>query len=216
MRSSGAGRRWPVLSPEWPKLNLGVPQFEVPAAYAELTHLPDCREMQALLNVEAKMHFARFISSAALLLLTFSFVAPVHAQNNKPITSGTFYEDRASASNTNSSLFTLTFAQSPTNKLLNITNVSCSATVSSDQTISLITLFVGTASGQNDLGRPYSIKGSATPETIGPYKFYSIVTNQIYYKMGFGRYPTIQIGTLSTNSYSTDASCVIVGNLTDN
>ncbi|MBR0686658.1 hypothetical protein JQ594_12080 [Bradyrhizobium manausense] len=161
------------------------------------------------------MHFARFILSATLLLLTFGFVSPVHSQNNKPIVSGTFYEDRASSFISGNTLV-LTFAQAPTNKFLNVTNVSCDVYVTNGQIINSMDLFVGTTPGQNDLGRIYSIKGSATSETLNTGKYYSIVTNQIYYKMGPGRYPSIEIGTVSNNLFSVSANCVIVGNLTDN
>jgi hypothetical protein len=44
------------------------------------------------------MLFSRFAqSAAALLLVTVGFAAPAHAQQNKQIISGTWYEDRASA-----------------------------------------------------------------------------------------------------------------------
>jgi len=136
------------------------------------------------------------------------------AQNNKQIISGNFYEDRAangSASNT----LVLTFTQTPTNQFLNVTDVSCAASVASAQVITGMTLFSGTTSGADDLGRPYSILGSAVPESSGAFSYYSIVTNQIYYKFGPGRYPAIEIDTASSGSTSILAS-VIVGNLTDN
>jgi hypothetical protein len=53
-------------------------------------------------------------------------------------------------------------------------------------------LVAGTTSGASDLGRFYEIKGSNTPETSGSFKFYSIVSNQIYYKFGPGRFPSIR------------------------
>jgi hypothetical protein len=137
------------------------------------------------------------------------------AQNNKQIISGNFYEDRAangSASNT----LVLTFTQTPTNQFLNVTDVSCAASVASAQVITGMTLFSGTTSGADDLGRPYSILGSAVPESSGAFSYYSIVTNQIYYKFGPGRYPAIEIDTASSGSTSILANCVIVGNLTDN
>jgi hypothetical protein len=162
------------------------------------------------------MLFPRFAqSAAALLLLTIGFAAPVHAQQNKQIISGTFYEDRA----TNSSsafIILLTFAQTPTNQFLNITNVSCSITVNSNQAILDVTLFAGTTSGAEDLGRLYSVKGSATPEAIGNSKYYSIVTNQVFYKFGPGRFPSIEIDTATTGTFAGNAQCTIVGNLTDN
>jgi hypothetical protein len=160
------------------------------------------------------MLFFRFAqSAAALLLLTVGFSAPAHAQNNKQIISGTFYEDRANGAA--NSILVLTFAQTPANQFLNVTNVSCSVTVASAQVITAMTLYAGTTSGANDLGRPYSIKGSAAPETINTSKYYSIVTNQVYFKFGPGRFPTIEIDTQSTGQISISADCVIVGNLTD-
>jgi hypothetical protein len=137
------------------------------------------------------------------------------AQDNKQIISGNFYEDRATYGSS-SNVLVLTFTQTPTNQFLNITNVSCAASVASAQAITGMTLFAGTTSGANDLGRPYSILGSATPESSGPFCYYSIVTNQIYYKFGPGRYPAIEIDTASSGSASILANCVIVGNLTDN
>jgi hypothetical protein len=79
-----------------------------------------------------------------------------------------------------------------------------------------MSLNAGTTPGANDLGRPYPLKGNTTPETLGSFKYYSIVTNHIYFKFGPGRYPSIEIDTQSTGSLFTDATCVIVGNLTDN
>jgi hypothetical protein len=159
------------------------------------------------------MLFSRF--AAALALLTIGFAAPVHAQNNKQVISGTWYEDRAAVSTSSSKTF-LAFAQTPTDQFLNITNVSCSAAVLSAQVISDMTLNAGTTPGANDLGRPYVIRGNAIPETTSTSKYYSIVQNGIFYKFGPGRYPTIEIDTLSTGSFSSDVQCVIVGNLTDN
>jgi hypothetical protein len=161
------------------------------------------------------VHFFRFILSATLALLTLGLSAPAHAQANKQIISGTFYEDRATANNSAGSL-TLTFTQTPTGQFLNVTNVSCAVTTSSNQIISAVTLNAGTTSGANDLGRPYSIEGSITPQILGNFKYSSIVTNQIYYKFGPARYPSIEIDTQSLSSFSISATCTIVGNLTDN
>jgi hypothetical protein len=86
--------------------------------------------------------------------------------------------------------------------------------MNSDQVISAVTLIAGTTSGANDLGRFYEIKGNLTPETTGGQKYYSMVQNGIFYKFGPGRFPTIVIDTPTTGSIT--ASCVIVGNLTDN
>jgi hypothetical protein len=163
------------------------------------------------------MLFSRFAqSAAALLLLTIGFAAPAHAQNNKQIISGTWYEDRAIAGNSSSDTLTLTFAQTPTNQFLNITNVACLVQVNSIQVVQGIELLAGTTTGANDLNRPYEIKGNVTPETSGGAKFYSIVTNQVFYKFGPGRFPSIEIVTGSTGAFSIAGNCVIVGNLTDN
>jgi hypothetical protein len=163
------------------------------------------------------MPFSRFAQSAAgLLLSTVGLAAPAHAQQNKPITSGTWYEDRGSAAGGNNSLFVVTFAQTPTNQFLNVTNVSCNISMQSSQVITNMNLNAGTTSGQNDIGRPYSILGNVTPQTIGAFKYYSIVTNQIFFKFGPGRFPSIEIDTQTTGSFSAFANCVIVGNLTAN
>jgi hypothetical protein len=125
--------------------------------------------------MEAEMLFSRLTqSAAALALLTIGFAAPAHAQNNKQIISGTWYEDRATG-NSSSDTLTLTFTQTPTNQFLNITNVSCFVQVNSTQIIELMELDAGTTSGAVDLGRFYEIKGSNTPEISGSTKFYSIV-----------------------------------------
>jgi hypothetical protein len=163
------------------------------------------------------MLFSRPIkSAAALVLLTVGFAAPAHAQNNKQIISGTWYEDRAASvgNNMNSQLF-LTFAQTPSNQFLNVTNVSCTVTVSASQVIIGMKLNAGTTSGANDLGRSYSVLGNVNSQTSGSFTFYSIVTNQVFYKFGPGRFPSIEIDTHTTGTLSSGANCVIVGNLTD-
>jgi hypothetical protein len=58
--------------------------------------------------------------------------------------------------------------------------------------------------------------GNVTPQTTSTAKSYSIVTNQVYYKFGPGRFPTIEIDTATTGATGAFANCVIVGNLTDN
>jgi hypothetical protein len=159
----------------------------------------------------------RFAQSAvASLLLTIGLAAPVHAQQNKQIISGTWYEDRATGTNNSTNILVLSFAQTPTNQFLNVTNVSCSISLSNVQGLLGMFLEVGTTSGNSDLGRSYSIRGNATFETVGGgEKFYSIVTNQVFFKMGPGRFPTIEIDTQSTGVFSSEATCVIVGNLSD-
>jgi hypothetical protein len=162
------------------------------------------------------MIFPRFAQSAvAFLLLTLGLAAPGHAQQNKQIISGTWYEDRA-FNNNSASVLTMTFTQTPSDQFLNVTNVSCSVEVAPAQAMSTINLVAGTISGNDDLGRPYPLKGNTTPEIAGPSKFYSIVTNQIYFKFGPGRFPSIVINTESSGTFLTSAACVIVGNLTDN
>jgi hypothetical protein len=162
------------------------------------------------------MLFSRFAqSAAAMLLLTIGIAAPAHAQNNKQIISGTWYEDRA-ASNNSVGTLTLTFTQTPTNQFLNVTNVACTVSVASAQTIAGIVLYAGTTSGAHDLDRDYAVMGNVTPQTVGGSKYYSVVQNGIFYKFGPGRFPSIEIDTGSTGTFSMNASCTIVGNLTDN
>jgi hypothetical protein len=163
------------------------------------------------------MLFSRFAKSAAtLFLLTVGFAAPVHAQQNKQIISGTWYEDQALAV-VGSNQMVLTFAETPTNQFLNITNVSCNVEVTSAQVMTAMSLYSGSTSGSADTGRIYEIKGGGTPETIGTLKFYSIVTNQIFYKFGPGRFPSIEMDTTTTGGTPLISTrCVIVGNLTDN
>jgi hypothetical protein len=163
------------------------------------------------------MFFSRFAqSAAALVLLTTGFAAPVQAQNNKQIISGTWYEDRASITSFVTDSPVLMFTQTPSDKFLNITNVSCFVTVSSNAAAASISLNAGTTPGSFDIGRPYEIKGGVTPETLGSEKFYSIVTNQVFYKFGPGRFPSIEISIAATGTPQSEASCTIVGNLTDN
>jgi hypothetical protein len=168
--------------------------------------------------MEATMLFSRFVKSAtALALLTIGFAAPVQAQQNKQVISGTWYEDRAQANNTGSSELMLTFAQTPTNQFLNITNIACNVTLNSVQVIIVMELLAGTTSGGFDLGRTYEIKGNVTPETAIGLKYYSIVQNGIFYKFGPGRFPSIEIQTAASSGSSViSANCTIVGNLTDN
>jgi len=162
------------------------------------------------------MLFSRLAqSAAALALLTIGFAAPAHAQQNKQIVSGTWYEDRASGEIGTADL-TLTFAQTPTDQFLNITNVSCNVNVKSTQVLDEVYLQAGTTLGQADIGRPYEIKGNVTPETSNGFKFYSIVQNGIFYKFGPGRFPSILFDAMSTGASNIQANCTIVGNLTDN
>jgi hypothetical protein len=161
------------------------------------------------------MLFARFARSAAvLLLLTIGFAAPVHAQQNKQVISGTWYEDRAQFGFTTNGVIFLSFAQTPSDKFLNVTNVSCFVNAAPAQTIAGIFLNAGTTSGATDIIRPFSLRGGITLETTSDTKYYGILANQIFYKYGPGRFPVIEIDLQSTGSSL--AQCVIVGNLTDN
>jgi hypothetical protein len=103
--------------------------------------------------LEATMLFSRFTQSAVVIaLLTVGLAAPAHAQNNKQIISGTWYEDRAFlASNSTSGSFTLNFAQTPTNQFLNVTNVSCDIQMTSNQILGHMDLSGGTTSGATTL-----------------------------------------------------------------
>jgi hypothetical protein len=102
-------------------------------------------------------------------------------------------------------------------QFLNVTNVSCAVSVNTAQIIASTILFAGTTSGANDLQRNYNIRGSAIPETNTSGKFYSIVQNGIFFKIGARRFPSIFIDAPpSSGSASVGANCVIVGNLTDN
>ncbi|MBR0836816.1 hypothetical protein JQ612_26795 [Bradyrhizobium manausense] len=162
------------------------------------------------------MHFS--VKSAAVsLFLMIGFALPVHAQNNKPIRSGDWYEDRASFSSTGGSSMSLNFSQSPTDKFLNVTHVTCYIQTLTSQVLQDVELYVGTTSGSGDLLRPMFIRGTMSPE-IGQRKHYGINTDAVYFKMGPGRYPSIYINTDSATSglFSISANCTIVGNLTDN
>ena len=165
------------------------------------------------------MHFARFAKTAALLLSSIGFALPAHAQNNKQIISGTFYEDRASANAGSNLEIVLQFTKTPADKHLNITNVSCDISVPLSGFVTILKLRAGSTPGSNDLGRDYSLLGALTSQTVvASTRFNGVVTNQVFFKLGPGRYPSIFMNpNLSTGSgvAGTTANCVIVGNLTD-
>lgn len=160
------------------------------------------------------MRFANYARcAAALLLFALAFAGPARAQNNKPISSGTWYEDRASVSN--SSYYAApAFAQIPADKFLDITHVTCTIRVESGQNLTTVYLYAGSTSGSADLGRPMSIRGNTTFEAANSGKYYSLVTDQILYKFGPGRYPSIFVQADSGGQIFVD--CVIVGELKDN
>ena len=162
------------------------------------------------------MRFAKY--AAALVLFVLVFAAPTYAQNNKPIISGTWYEDRAASQIQGSSGIVLTFAQTPANKFLDITHVTCSILTQPTQFLAFVTLNAGSTSGANDLGRPMSIRGNAASEASTSIRYYSLVNDQIIYKLGPGRYPSILIGTALNGggSPTLTVDCVIVGELKDN
>lgn len=163
------------------------------------------------------MYFNRFAQSVALLFSLVCFALPAQAQNNKPIVSGAWYEDRAF--NSGSGIVFLSFAQAPTNKFLNITHVACIVVTSTGLVLGQVTLGGSSTNGASgDLGRGQEIRGNATVEIGSSGRYYSIVTES-YLKLGPGRYPFIyflgaQGATGSGNSISVD--CTIVGNLSDN
>jgi hypothetical protein len=107
----------------------------------------------------------------------------------------------------------LSFSQTPSDKFLNITNVSCNVVTSSPQILAAATLEGGTTFGANDLARTYAIMGNATPQTSAGSTYYSIVQNGVFYKFGPGRFPSIFF--LTSTAGSAEFDCVIVGNLTD-
>jgi hypothetical protein len=168
--------------------------------------------------LEAEMRFSKCAQSATtLFLFAIALAAPAHAQNNKQIISGTFYEDQATLPSTAAGIATLTFTQTPANKFLNITNVACDVFVSATQVLTLMRLQVGTNPGASDLGRSYPIKNTpSAPEIIQNGKLYSVVTNEVFFKMGPGRFPSIFIVAASNGgALSMAPNCFIVGNLTD-
>ena len=170
-----------------------------------------------LFHLDLEMRFARLAEfAAALLPFALAFAAPVHAQSNKPIISGTWYEDRASLSLSSSSVV-LTFAQTPADKFLDVTHVACEILTLPAQYLAIVSLNAGSTSGSTDLGRPMSIRGNTTFEASNSTKYYSLVNDQILYKFGPGRFPSIRIGTAyNSGNASVSANCVIVGELKDN
>lgn len=156
------------------------------------------------------------IRHLGIVAIVLSAASTAQAQNNKPLRSGAWYEDRASNSSTGYNGITLSFAPTPTDTFLNITNVACSIEVSSGQVIRSAALQIGTRSGENDLGRTYEVLGPASPQSDQIRKFYSVVTNGIHFKIGSGRYPSLFVTGSVTNNQYFNVSCTIVGNLTSN
>ena len=168
------------------------------------------------------MRFAANVKSLAVILLfALASAAPAHAQHNKQIISGTWYEDRAYGSSYPGTDLFLTFTQTPANKFLNITLVSCSISSYTSQILADVILHVGTQSGTTDMGRPQSVRGPASTASNQPglSNSYSVVT-PTYYKVGPGRFPGLEIyapyGSSSNSGAFTNANCTIVGNLSDN
>lgn len=166
------------------------------------------------------MRFARLSQlAAALVLLTVGVAAPAYAQQNKPIRSGNWYEDRANDS-IGSSQLTLKFAQTPIDKFLNVTHVDCRIATLSNQVITNVYLSGGTTFGSDDLNRPHYLIGDLnTQATVGGSTISGLTTNAVYMKYGPGRYPSVVIWTdlfTSGNGNIVNASCSIVGDLSDN
>ena len=165
------------------------------------------------------MRFAPAVKSLAVILLfALASAAPAHAQHNKQIISGTWYEDRAWATPDPANNLFLTFTQTPANKFLNITLVSCSISTYNNQILADVILHTGTQSGYADLGRPQSVRGAASTQA-GVYNYYSVVS-QTYYKVGPGRFPGLEIvappNSNSVPNTFVNGNCTIVGNLSDN
>ena len=89
--------------------------------------------------------------------------------------------------------------------------------VTSSQVLTLLRLQVGTSAGSGDLGRSYPLKNSPNaPEvTPGGAKVYSVVTDQIFFKIGPGRFPSIFIVAPSSGVASVTPNCFITGTLSD-
>lgn len=165
------------------------------------------------------MHFGRFAYSAFVVALLVMGVKTdaAHAQQNKPIRSGTWYEDRAILTQ-GTSVLTLAFAQTPTDKFLNVTHVACVITTSSNKAVTLVMLSGGTTSGGNDLDRPYFLLGALTgPATVNNFKYYGLTTDAVFMKYGPGRYPTILVeaDNLTSGLDSINVNCKLVGQLSD-
>ena len=156
--------------------------------------------------------------AAAWLVFGLVFAGSAHAQNNKQIISGTYFEDQASSDAVSSGIATLTFTQTPTNKFVNVTHVACDIFVNSSQVLTMLRLEVGTSLGVSDLGRSYPIKNTPnTPEVLANGKVYSVVTDQLFFKIGPGRFPSIFIAAPQfSGAVSITPNCFITGTLSDN
>ncbi|MGW1422393.1 hypothetical protein ACWAT4_20010 [Bradyrhizobium manausense] len=164
------------------------------------------------------MRFAEFAKVIpALLGFLLVFAAPVQAQNNKPVRSGNWYEDRASI-NIGGNLATLWFAQAPADKFLNITHVACDIETALGWMLGRTSVGGSTTNGMaGDLGRSQSIRGTVEAEVSISFRYYSVVTDT-FLKLGPGRFPFISITSASAPNASPSqviADCTIVGNLSD-
>lgn len=164
------------------------------------------------------MRFARLCQlAAALLLLGVSVATPALAQNNKQIISGTYFEDRAWNVATGNSSMTFTFSQTPTNKYVNVTNVSCIVATYSSQMMPYAQLQVGTAPGQSDLGRNYTLRSISPITNANGYNYYSVGVDGMFFKLGPGRFPSIIVFSTipSSGGLYLYADCTITGTLSD-
>ena len=164
------------------------------------------------------MRFAELAKiTTALLLFAFVLAMPAHAQNNKPVRSGNWYEDRASL-NLSTNMVTLSFAQAPADKFLNITHVACDIETALGWVLAHTAVGGSTTSGAaGDLGRSQSIRGAAAAEVSQSFRYYSVVTDT-FLKLGPGRFPFISISAASVVNAGPAqiiADCTIVGNLSD-
>ncbi|MBV8850874.1 MAG: hypothetical protein JOZ16_14965 [Methylobacteriaceae bacterium] len=133
-----------------------------------------------------------------------------HAQNNNPARSGTYYEDQAAGTTTSSSILYLSFAQLPSDKNFNLSNVGC--LIRSTPAITQIYMKVGTTSGGQDLQRiaPISFTNVVVDLSEHIYSFNS----SLYFKIGKSRFPTLLIDSASGTPYI-GATCTINGTLSD-
>ncbi|MBR0686769.1 hypothetical protein JQ612_31560 [Bradyrhizobium manausense] len=164
------------------------------------------------------MRFSRFAQFAAtLFLFAIALTAPGHAQGNKQIISGTYYEDRASHVSSGNSMITLTLTQTPTNKFVNITNVSCIVATFASQAFPYGQLQLGTAPGQNDIGRTYTLRGISPIPNAGGYNFYSVGVDGMFFKIGPGRFPSIALYSTvpSSGGLYLWGDCTVTGTLSD-
>jgi hypothetical protein len=145
--------------------------------------------------------FARFAQLASLALtLVFGSQA-----NAAPLTYGTYYEDTIAALTCNSSCRVL-FSQTPADKLLMVSRITCS--INSSNQPGAFQLQISTTQGGNPFSRAYDL--APTPRLLSTGVWQTQVNEQVHFLIGQGRFPNLRIDNI-TNVFT--LYCILVGDL---